>query len=95
MFRATLLTVPATHAFLIIEIDVENVGGGPLTVEVSDIVLSSSAGMGRLMHNAPELPWTIEPGQTREVELIFQKPSAPSAVLMLLGHSFEISGLQP
>jgi hypothetical protein len=80
---------------LIIEIDVENVGGGPLTVEVDDIILSSSAGMSDLMVVAPPLPWTIDPGQTREVELIFEKPNAPSAVLMLLGHSFEISGLQP
>ena len=80
---------------LIVEIDVENVGGTSLTVEASDIVLSSSAGMSRLMYNAPELPWTIEPGQTREVELIFEKPNASSAVLMLLGHSFEIAGLQP
>jgi hypothetical protein len=79
---------------LIIELDVENVGGSPLTVEVGDIVLSSSAGMSDLMVVAPPLPWTIEPGQTREVELIFEKPSAPSAVLLLLGHSFEISGLQ-
>jgi hypothetical protein len=79
---------------LVIELDVENIGGAPLTVEVGDIVLSSSAGMARLMVNAPELPWTIDPGQTREIELIFEKPNAPSAVLLLLGHSFEISGLQ-
>ena len=80
---------------LIIELEVENVGGAPLTVDVGDIVLSSSAGMGDLMVVAPPLPWTIEPGQNREVELIFAKPDAPSAVLMLLGHSFEIGGLQP
>jgi hypothetical protein len=51
--------------------------------------------MGDLMMVAPPLPWTIDPGQIREIEFIFEKPNAPSAVLLLLGHSFEISGLQP
>jgi hypothetical protein len=80
---------------LILELDVENIGGAALTVEADDIILSSSAGMSDLMVVAPPLPWTVEPGETREVEFIFEKPNAPSAVLMLLGHSFEISGLQP
>jgi hypothetical protein len=79
---------------LIIELEVDNIGGVPLTVKASDIVLSSSSGMARLIVSTPDVPWTIDPGQTREVELIFEKPSAPSAVLLLLGHSFEISGLQ-
>ena len=37
---------------------------------------------------------TIEPGQGRDVELVFEKPDAPAAVLMLLGFSFEIGGLE-
>jgi hypothetical protein len=79
---------------LIIEISVRNVGDSPLTVGMRDIVLSSSAGMSELVMAAPPLPWTIEPGQAREVELVFEKPDASAAVLMLLGYSFEIGGLR-
>jgi hypothetical protein len=78
---------------LIIEGAVRNVGGSPLTVEVRDITLTSSAGMGELIIAAPPLPWTIEPGETRVIELQFEKPDAASALLTLLGHSFEIGGL--
>jgi hypothetical protein len=63
-------------------------------VEVRDIILSSSAGMGELIMDAPPLPWTIEPGQTRVIELQFETPDASSVLLTLLGHSFEISGLE-
>jgi hypothetical protein len=81
-------------ATLIIEVSVRNVGDSPLPVNVRDIVLSSSAGTSELVMAAPPLPWTIEPGQAREVELVFEKPDAPAAVLMLLGFSFEIGGLE-
>ncbi|MBN1976288.1 MAG: DUF4352 domain-containing protein [Anaerolineae bacterium] len=79
---------------LIIEGEIRNVGGSPLTVEVRDITLTSSAGMGELIIAAPPLPWTIEPGQSRVIELQFEKPDAASVLLTLLGHSFEISGLE-
>jgi hypothetical protein len=79
---------------LIVEGEVQNVGGSPLVVEARDITLSSSGGMGRLIMAAPPLPWTIEPGETRVIELQFEKPVAASALLTLLGHSFEIGGLE-
>jgi hypothetical protein len=79
---------------LLIEGEIRNIGGSPLTVEVRDIILSSSAGMGKLIMDAPPLPWTIDPGQTRVIELQFEKPDAASVLLTLLGHSFEISGLE-
>jgi len=91
--------VNITDAFLdddvlVIEGEVRNTGTGPLTVELSDIILSSSAGIGNLLVAAPPLPWTIEPGQTQVVELQYDKPSASTAVLTLAGYSFEIGGLQ-
>lgn len=79
---------------LLIEGEIRNTGGSPLTVEVRDTILSSSAGMGELIMAAPPLPWTIEPGQTRVIELQFERPDASSVLLTLLGHSFEISGLE-
>jgi len=77
-----------------IEGEVENVGVGPVTVELGDISLSSSAGMGELRMAAPPLPWTIQPGQTQVIELQYGKPEASAALLTLLGYSFEIRGLR-
>ncbi len=78
---------------LIIEGEVENAGTGPLTVEVDDVNLTSSAGMSDLRMAAPPLPWTVEPGQTQVIELQFERPAASTVLLMLLGYSFEIRGL--
>ncbi len=78
---------------LIIEGEVENVGTGPVTVELDDISLTSSAGMGELRMAAPQLPWTIEPGQTQVIELQYKRPDASTVLLMLLGYSFEVRGL--
>jgi hypothetical protein len=96
-----LAQVSVTDAFLssdgaalIIEGEVHNVGDGPLTVELSDITLSSSAGMGDLRMAAPPLPWVIQPGQMQVIELQYNKPAAPTVLLTLMGYSFEIGGLQ-
>jgi len=78
---------------LIIEGEVWNRGTEPLVVEAADIRLSSSAGMSERSSEAPPLPWTIEPGERRVVELQYPKPDASSVLLELLGYSFEIGGL--
>jgi len=78
---------------LVIEGEVQNSGTRPLTVELSDISLTSSAGMSDLRMAAPPLPWTIEPDQTQVIELQYEKPGASTALLSLLGYSFEIQGL--
>ncbi len=79
---------------LIIEGEVSNVGETPLVVELSDVSLTSSSGIGELRVAAPPLPWTIEPDQTQVIELQYEKPEASTALLALLGYSFEIQGLQ-
>ncbi len=78
---------------LIIEGEIRNTGTAPLTVELSAISLTSSAGMSGLRSAAPPLPWTIQPGQTQMIELQYEKPAASTALLSLLGYSFEIRGL--
>jgi hypothetical protein len=78
---------------LIIEGEVRNAGDGPLTVELEDVNLTSSAGMSALRSAAPPLPWTIQPGQTQIVEFQYERPGASTALLSLLGYSFEIRGL--
>jgi hypothetical protein len=79
---------------LIIGGEVRNTGRELLTVELSDISLTSSAGMSDLRVAAPPLPWTVQPGQTQVIELQYTKPAASAALLGLLGYSFEIQGLQ-
>jgi len=78
---------------LVIEGEVWNTGDGPLTVELGDISLSSSAGMGNLRMAAPPLPWVIQPGQTQVIELQYDRPAAPTVLLTVKGFSFEIAGL--
>lgn len=90
--------VTITQAFLdgnmlVIEGEVQNTGDGPLTVELGHISLTSSAGMSALRSAAPPLPWTVEPGQTQMIELQYEKPGASTALLTLLGYSFDIAGL--
>lgn len=79
---------------LVIEGEVGNTGDAPLTVELGDISLSSSAGMGNLRMAAPPLPWVIQPGQTQVIELQYDRPAAATALLSVKGFSFEIAGLQ-
>jgi hypothetical protein len=79
---------------LILEGEVQNTGTEPVTIEAADISLSSSAGLGELTSEAPPLPWTIEQGETRVIELQYQRPDASSVLLEILGYSFEIDGLQ-
>jgi hypothetical protein len=78
---------------LLIEGQVRNVGGTPLVIETRDVTLSSSSGMGELVLANPPLPWNIEPGNSVFIELQFKKPDAPSALLTVMGFSFDISGL--
>jgi hypothetical protein len=78
---------------LIIEGEVWNMGSGPLTVELSDISLTSSAGMSGLRSAAPPLPWTVQPDEVQIIELQYETPDASTALLSLLGYSFEIQGL--
>ena len=78
---------------LVIEGEVRNTGGQQLVVKVDDISLSSSAGMSALRSAAPPLPWEIAPGQTQIIELQYEKPDASTALLSLLGYSFEIRGI--
>jgi hypothetical protein len=79
---------------LIIQLELRNMGTGPFTVELDDISVTSAAGVSELIVVAPRLPWTVQPGQTQVVELQYTRPDASSALFSLLGHSFEISGLQ-
>lgn len=90
--------VAITDAFLgdgvlYIEGEVQNVGDAPITIEVSGITLSSTAGLSAPRAVAPPLPWTIQPGDVQVFELQYDKPAASSALLSLAGFSFEISGL--
>ncbi|MEA3377433.1 MAG: hypothetical protein U9R72_14685 [Chloroflexota bacterium] len=79
---------------LIVVGKVRNGRGEPLTVETADVTLSSSGGTSELIAAAPPLPWSIEPGEEQVIELQYQRPGTDSALLELLGYSFEIAGLE-
>ncbi|MCP4542561.1 MAG: DUF4352 domain-containing protein [Chloroflexi bacterium] len=78
---------------LVIGGEIRNTGDAPITVEPSDITLTSSAGMSALSSAAPPLSWTVEPGQTQVFELQFEKPDATTVLLTVVGYSFEIRGI--
>lgn len=92
--RVTDAFLSSDGSILIIEGEVQNRDTRPLVVEPSDVTLSSSAGVGELVTEAPPLPWTIQPGQLQVIELQYQRPEASTVLLELLGYSFEISGVQ-
>jgi hypothetical protein len=81
-------------ATLILEGEIRNRGTGSVTIDEEDISLSSSAGLSELILAAPLLPWTIEPGEMQVIELQYQSPDASTALLELMGYSFEIGGLR-
>jgi hypothetical protein len=99
-FDPGLVYVTVSDAFLstggdelVIVGEIRNTTSSALIVSASDIRLSSSAGMGNLRMAAPFLPWTVEPGETQVIELQYDPPGAATALLTMLGFSFEISGL--
>ncbi len=73
--------------------EIYNPGADLLTVTADDVSLSSSAGPGELEMAAPPFPWTIPGGESREVELQFARPGASTAIVTILGYTFEISGM--
>jgi hypothetical protein len=81
-------------ATLIIEGEIRNTGQTPLTFELRQISLTSSAGLSVLQLAAPPLPWIVQPGQAQIVELQYARPNAPAALLTLAGYSFEIQNLE-
>jgi len=83
-----------SEELLVIEGEVQNTGVEAFTVRVEDVKLTSSVGIAALRSAAPPLPWTLEPGQTQIVEFQYEKPDAATALLSLLGYSFEIRGLE-
>ncbi len=97
---AALPDVDITQAFLgeggtVLHVvaQVRNQGNATLQVTTADIALSSSGGAEELVAAAPPLPWAIDGGQQREIELQFSRPSASTCVVTILGYTFEISGL--
>lgn len=78
---------------LLVEVELHNPGMEDFTVTKDDVSLSSSAGPGELRMAAPPFPWIIPGGESREVELQFARPGASTAIVTILGYTFEISGM--
>jgi hypothetical protein len=74
---------------------VENQGETTLEVTTEDVSLTSGAGESVLQTASPLLPWIIDPGSEQSFELQFDRPQGTeSALLNVLGFSFEIQGLE-
>jgi len=86
--------IDKTDGLLDIGLTIDNVSDGVVQVAESDISLSSwTDGELSLVAPAPPLPWTIEPRQVRLFQLQFELPTADSALLSVLGHTFSIENL--
>lgn len=71
-----------------------NTGESPLTVNPTDVALTSGAGRSELEVATPPLPWTIQPGGEQSFELQFVRPTGVASVLLnLLGFTFQVEGL--
>jgi hypothetical protein len=86
--------VSSDGSLVVIEGELQNGGDTAVTVELADTSLTSSAGSSELRLAAPPLPWTVEPGKTQVIELQFSRPDASTALLSLMGYTFEIQGLK-
>ncbi len=83
-----------TRNVIVINGTVRNLGETTLTVTLADVTLTSAAGSSSLMASTPLLPWSIAGGQSQAFELQFSRPTnVPSALLNILGFTFQIEGL--
>jgi hypothetical protein len=80
---------------LIISGQITNLGDQPLTIDVTDVSLSSTSGTVFLMLSTnPAFTWSVPPGQTLLFIVTFQRPLAADAIFTVLNQSFQITGLQ-
>jgi len=86
--------IDKTDGLLDIGLRIENISDGVVQVTESDISLSSwTDGELPLVAPAPPLPWAVEPRELELFQLQFELPTADSALLEVLGHTFSIENL--
>ncbi|MGC9469346.1 MAG: DnaJ domain-containing protein [Anaerolineae bacterium] len=75
---------------------VYNDGESDLRVTEDLVAITSGQGESALVAATPLLPWTVPPGDYQDFELQFNAPDdTGTALLNVLGFSFEIEGLTP
>jgi hypothetical protein len=86
--------VDRDDSLLIVGVVIENISDGEVVVTAEDVSLSSFPdGEVLLVSAGPPLPWTIEPGESKRVELQFDLPTSNDALLDVLGYSFSIDNI--
>ena len=74
---------------------VTNTGSGQLVIEETDVRLNGDTGTVFLLFSTnPGFPWVIDPGQTLNYSVAFQRPESTSAVFSVLAWQFQLSGLR-
>jgi len=64
-----------------------------LAVMIDEVVLQCGGAALALRAADPAFPWQVEPGGVLGFRVTFQRPPLPTATLIVLGRSFEISGM--
>jgi hypothetical protein len=76
-----------------IEVSIYNFGEIPIILSESNVTLKQPDGtLLALKSSNPDFPAQIQPGETKTIELNFQKPSSPTATLKILTVEYDIEG---
>jgi hypothetical protein len=71
-----------------------NLGNEALTVQESNVSLTSDGRIYLILSTSPGFPWLIGPGQTVQFSVTFQRPSGNTAVFTVLNQPFSLTGLR-
>jgi hypothetical protein len=71
-----------------------NNGMEQLVVTEEDVALGGNGTVYLILSTNPGFPWVVDPGQTINYSVAFQRPQTASAIFSVLGREFELTGLQ-
>jgi hypothetical protein len=84
---------PSNGQHLQVVISILNAGTPPITVSNSDFILTpQGAPELALIQSYPSLPTKISPDEVITFNLVFPRPSTPTATLKILSQSFDLNG---
>jgi hypothetical protein len=76
-----------------IEVSIYNFGKLPITLSESNVTLTQPDGtVVALKSSKPGMPAEIHPGETKTIDLNFETPSSPTAILKILTVEYDVDG---
>jgi hypothetical protein len=86
-------TTSADGKTINVSISINNYGATPITLNESNVSLTQPDGSSlTLAKSKPRLPEKISPGETKNFEFTFPRPSSPTATLKVLTVEYDIDG---